>query len=122
MHRRGLLQAAALAACAIAMGWLAPATAGTADEGYRLTGPYTHDNLAIYLIHRQSGEDKPVPLTLGEAMGQGLVKVIETGEVEELLIRNLSGREVFIQAGDIVKGGKQDRVLTSSMIVHPNSG
>lgn len=66
------------------------------DKGYRLTGPYTHDSLAIYLIHRQGGEDGPVPLTLGEALGQGLVKVIETGDVEELVIRNLGGREVFI--------------------------
>ena len=54
---------------------------------------------------------------LGEAMGEGLVKILETGDVEELVIRNLGDREVFIQAGDIVKGGKQDRVLTVSMIV-----
>ena len=106
MHRRGILRVAVLAAGVIAMGWTAPLQAGAADKDYRLTGPYTHDNLAIYLIHRRGGEDGPVPLTLGEAMGQGLVKVVETGDVEELVIRNLSNQEVFIQAGDIVKGGK----------------
>ena len=122
MYWRGSLRAAVLAAGVIAIGWTVPGSALTSDEGYRLTGPYTHGNLAIYLIHRQGGEDGPVPLTLGEAMGQGLVKILETGDVEELVIRNLGDREVFIQAGDIVKGGKQDRVLTVSMIVPPHSG
>jgi hypothetical protein len=104
------------------MGWIAPATVFSANEGYRLTGPYTHNNLAIYLIHRQGSDSGPVPLTLGEAMEQGLVKVTETGDVEELVVRNLGGREVFIQSGAIVKGGMQDRVLTVSMILPPNSG
>ena len=122
MLQLGPLRAAVLATGIIAMGWPASASAGTSDGGYRLTGPYTHDNLAIYLIHRRGGEDGPVPLTLGEAMGRGLVRVVETGDVEEVVIRNLGDREVFIQAGDIVKGGKQDRVLTVSMIVPPHSG
>ena len=122
MLGHGSLRAAVLAAGVTAVGWTAPVSAGAMDKDYRLTGPYTHDTLAIYLIHRQSGEDGPVPLTLGEAMGQGLVRVVETGDVEELIIRNLGNQEVFIQAGDIVKGGKQDRVLISSMIVPPNSG
>ena len=38
------------------------------------------------------------------------------------MVRNLGDREVFIQSGDIVKGGKQDRVLLTSLIVPPNSG
>ena len=66
--------------------------------------------------------DSSVPLTLGEAMERGVVEVIETGDVEELVVRNLGTREIFIQSGDIVKGGKQDRVLIVSMILPPNSG
>ena len=122
MHRRGLFRAAVLAAGIVAIGWTGPATAAAAGESYRLTGPYAHDNLAIYLIHREGQNDRPVPLTLGEAMEQELVEVIETGDVQELVIRNLGEREVFIQSGDIVKGGKQDRVLIVSMIIPPNSG
>ena len=119
MHRFGFLPAAILAAGALAAG---SAAAAAAEDGYRLSGPYTHDSLAIYLIHRPNGDNGPVPLTLGEAMERGAVRVIETGDVEELVVRNPGDREVFIQAGDIVKGGKQDRVLTVSMIVPPNSG
>ena len=112
------IAAAGLAALAAA----ATAPASAADNSYRLTGPYTHDALAIYLIHREAEDSGPVPLTLAEAMQQDVVKVLETGDVEELVVRNPGDREVFIQAGDIVKGGKQDRVLTVSMVVPPGSG
>ena len=111
-----------LAATIITMGWPAPQTTVLANDNYRLTGPYGHDNLAIYLIHRQGSDSEPVPLTLEEAMKQGVVKVIETGDVQELVVRNLGERDIFIQSGDMVKGGKQDRVLNVSMIISPNSG
>ena len=119
MQRFGFLSAGILAAGILAAG---PAAARTAEDDYRLSGPYTHDSLAIYLIHRPDGDGGPVPLTLGEAMEQGVVRVLETGDVEELVVRNTGDREVFIQAGDIVKGGKQDRVLNVSMVVPPGSG
>ncbi|MCY3824735.1 MAG: hypothetical protein OXG62_12795 [Nitrospinae bacterium] len=112
---------AVLLACAVAIGW-PQASAAAAENGYRLSGPYTQNNLAIYLIHREGRTGGPVPVTLGEAMRQGLVKVVETGNVSRLMVRNLGYREVFIQAGDIVKGGKQDRVLLTSLIVPPRSG
>ena len=78
-----------VAASIIAMGWPASETTVLANDGYRLTGPYGHDNLAIYLIHREGSDSEPVPLTLEEAMKQGVVKVIETGDVQELVVRNL---------------------------------
>ena len=122
MRRYGFSTVAVLVASVIAMSWTAQATAASANEDYRLTGPYTHNNLAIYLIHREGSDRGSVPLTLGEAMQQGVVKVTETGDIEELAVRNLGQREVFVQSGDIVKGGMQDRVLTVSMILAANSG
>ena len=50
------------------------------------------------------------------------MQVIETGRVNELQIENTGAEQVFIQAGDIVKGGKQDRVLTVSFLLPANSG
>ena len=44
------------------------------------------------------------------------------GRVNELQIENTGVEQVFIQAGDIVKGGKQDRVLTVSFLLPANSG
>ena len=114
--------AAVLAACAIAIGLPQAPAAAAAGKDYRLSGPYTQKNLSIYLIHREGRNAGPTPITLGEAMRRGLVKVVETGNVSRLMVRNLGDREVFIQSGDIVKGGKQDRVLVASLIVPPNSG
>lgn len=55
-------------------------------------------------------------------MADGSVEVHETGTVSELLVENRGAQEVFIQAGDIVKGGRQDRVLTVSVVLPPKSG
>ena len=92
----------------------------TADQP-RISGPFVHDNLAVYFLHGPSTVG-PVPLTLKEALTAGRVVVRETGRVNELTIENTGTEEVFVQAGDIVKGGQQDRVLTVSFLVPPKSG
>jgi len=62
-------------------------------------------------------------LTLSEAMDKHLVRVDETRNVGQLKIENLSGDlHVFIQAGDIVKGGQQDRTLITDLVLPPKSG
>lgn len=43
-------------------------------------------------------------------------------EVNRLFIENTSQDTVFIMAGEVVKGGKQDRVIAQDMIIPPNSG
>lgn len=95
----------------------------TPAGNYRLSGPYSHENLTIFLVH---GEDKhrgKKLLTLQEAMEQRKVVVHETRSVNELSVENVSrDEEVFIQAGDIVKGGQQDRVLSTDLVVPPRSG
>jgi hypothetical protein len=77
--------------------------------------------LALYFVHGEAGKG-PVPLTLEEALARGKVRVDETGSVNELSIENLGDEEVFIQAGDIVKGGRQDRVIGVSLLVPRKSG
>jgi hypothetical protein len=94
--------------------------AGLSD--LRITGPYTHNNLSIYLLHRSGAAPGPKLLTLQEAMTQQKVAVYETGKVNELSIENTSSEDVYIQAGDIVKGGRQDRVLSSDLILPRHSG
>jgi hypothetical protein len=99
---------------------LAAAPAPAAD-GMRISGPVTHENLAVYFIHGPSAAGK-VPLTLEEALAKRTVQVRETGNVNELEIENLGNEEVFIQSGDIVKGGQQDRTLMVSLVLPPKSG
>jgi hypothetical protein len=107
-----------LAAVAISLAFISSTTLAAEP---RISGPYNHDNLAIYLIHGPSAPG-PVPLTLGEALAKGAVRVHETGDVNELSIENLGSEEIFVQSGDIVKGGQQDRVVMSSLVLAPRSG
>ena len=97
------------------------APGGQAAPGYRVSGPFTHDNLSLYFVHGEADKG-PVPLTLEEALARGKVQVDETSRVNELSLENLGDEEVFIQAGDIVKGGKQDRVIGVSLLVPSKVG
>lgn len=117
------MRLSALAATCVAVSLLFPGAVGAAQnsEPVRLTGPASHDNLAIYFVHGVS-KSGPVPLTLAEAMAQRVVQVRETGNVNSLEIENLGDRDVFVQAGDIVKGGQQVRTLTVSLLLPPKSG
>jgi len=76
----------------------------TAD--YRVSGPHTHKNLAIFLIHGKSLAEGKTFLTLQEALEQKKVVVYETKDVNELAVENLSNEDVYVQSGDIVKGGQ----------------
>ena len=89
---------------------------------YRLSGPYTHQNLTIFLLHGKNLVDGKIPLTLQEALEQKKVVVYETKDVNNLSIENLSNEDVYVQSGDIVKGGQQDRLLAVDLIVPPKSG
>ncbi|MGO9170476.1 MAG: ARPP-1 family domain-containing protein [Rhodomicrobium sp.] len=114
-----ILMVATLAATAAAFAAFMPGKARAA--GPDISGPFTHGNLAIYFVHGGNAPG-PVPLTLQEAMAKGTVRVIETGSVNELRIENSGDEDVYIQSGDIVKGGRQDRVLTVSFVLPQKSG
>lgn len=116
MHRRSVSVLAALSSLL----YLA-AAAAWAEDAYRVSGPIAHDNLAVYFVHGTSNAG-PVPLTLAEALTAKSARVLETGNVNALSIENLGEREVFVQSGDIVKGGQQDRVLSVSLVLPPHSG
>lgn len=113
----------ALAAGLLAAGSAVAVTPAVPESPWRLSGGFAHDNLEIFLIHRVAETRGPAPLTLAEAMSRGLVRVHETGDVNRLAVENLSrDRAIYIESGDIVKGGKQDRLLTVDVILEPNSG
>src|SRR4051794_12741793 len=122
----------ALAAIGLALGglWYAAGTGAgpeptpaAAAEAARVSPPTTHDNLTVYFIHGPdaSADDKVV--TLQEALEKGWVVVHETGNVNVLAVENLSDdHDLFLQSGDMVKGGKQDRIVSTDLLVPPKSG
>ena len=103
----------------LALGWLT----NTEAAKYRVSGPYSKNNLSVYLIHGEDSVQKQNYLTLEEALKNKKIKVYETSEVNQLRAQNLSASDViYIQAGDIVKGGKQDRVVATDLVLEPGSG
>src|SRR5262245_56218950 len=99
---------------------LALAAEKKAAPAYKLSAPFTHDNITVFLI---LGEDqiKGDVLTLAEAMADKKVVVHETKTVSQLSIENTSDKQVFIQAGDIVKGGQQDRTIAFDILLPAKS-
>jgi hypothetical protein len=99
------------------------ATAPAPVSSYRVSGPFTHENLTVFLLH---GPDTLPPrpiLTLDEALAKSTFVVHETGTVNTLTVENLSDDgDVLIQPGDIVKGGRQDRLIAAAMLVPARSG
>ena len=94
-----------------------------AVSNYKLSGPYTHENLTIFLVHGADQPNGKVFMPLQEAMERKAVIVHETSDVNELAIENVSQTEqVLVQAGDIVKGGDQDRMLAVDLVLPPHSG
>jgi hypothetical protein len=90
---------------------------------YHIQGPFTHQDLTVFLFcsDRQDGSDF---LTLDEGLKKGLVRINEQQQerVGALAIENRSDRPLYLQEGERLVGGKQDRILISSLVVPPQSG
>jgi len=113
----------AVAVAAVCIVALLALSSSAQTNGYRISEPVSYKNLSIFLIHGKDENSKGNILTLQEALERKLFAVYETSEVNELEVENLSKEfDVFIQSGDIVKGGKQDRVLAVSIIIPARSG
>jgi len=90
---------------------------------YTIAGPYVHENLSLFLIHGPDTLKGKSYLTLQDALVKKIVLVHETGDVNELAIENISiDQDVYVQSGDIVKGGRQDRTIAMDFICPPKSG
>jgi hypothetical protein len=89
----------------------------------RVAAPLTHENLSVYLLYGSDAVADAKVLSLQEALEREVAVVHETSDVNMLSVENLSPEyELFIQSGDIVKGGKQDRMAATDMLLPPKSG
>ena len=97
----------------------APARLMAPDGALKISGPFVHEHLAVYLVENPSAKSLGEFITLAEGLASGKVKVTEkkNAQVNELLIENGSDKPCFVQAGDVVKGGQQDRTLGTDMIL-----
>jgi hypothetical protein len=92
-------------------------------ERPELSNAHTFGNLSVFIVRGADVVDAKKILTLQEALEKGLAIVHETSSVNMLAVENLStDHELFLQSGDIVKGGKQDRLISQDMLVQVKSG
>lgn len=113
--------------------------AGTAAREYKVLPAITKGNLSLFPIVGGSEAGTARLLTLDEGVRSGEVVVTEAGAVQGLLRRfpqfqqnsgaqvnrlvliNNSDRPLLLLAGEVVTGGKQDRVIGVDRIVPPKS-
>jgi hypothetical protein len=116
--------------------------AGKTNETYRVLAPIESGNLLLFPVVRVSGKDSGATpfLTLDEGIKSGQVEVTEAGKVQglvrprggpvgfdgshlrgdqvnTLVLVNHSNQPLLLLAGEIVTGGKQDRVIAKDRIV-----
>jgi hypothetical protein len=102
----------------------APGNTAPAPEIESLSGPYASGTLQVWLVHGpDQHRDTRRLVPLAAALQQGIAVVHETGDVNELAIENVGAdADVYVQAGDIVQGGKQDRTIGVDLVLAPKSG
>jgi hypothetical protein len=65
-------------------------------------------------------------ISLGDAVNKGLARISERGtastdNVHWLIIENLAHKNIFIASGDIVAGGRQDRMVSRDTVMGANT-
>jgi hypothetical protein len=116
------------------------------NTDYKVLAPIRHGNLTVFPVVASSTHDTKEFLTLDEGLKSGEVEVTESGnvrgmirprhpnanvepqypvhdgaQVNKLVLVNNSKRPLLLLAGEIVTGGKQDRVIGKDRIVLPES-
>lgn len=123
----------------VAMAWGGRQPDEIAASDYRVLATITHGNLTIFPVVSDRRHDTSMFITLDEGLRSGEVVVSEAGQVQGLVRRrptpprrdlaqvnrlvlvNNSDRPLLLLAGEIVTGGKQDRVVGKDRIVPGNS-
>lgn len=106
---------------------------------WRLLDPVTYENISVFPVVSSYGQDTSPFLTLEEGLATGEVLVHEQGSeglvrgrdgrqvyvpqyntgaaVNQLVLVNRSRRPLLLLAGELVSGGRQDRVIGKDRIV-----
>ncbi|MGA8152693.1 MAG: DUF6569 family protein [Terriglobales bacterium] len=138
-----ILSLLVVAACAALIPCLAPAGEVPTTLHYKVLDPIRHDNLSIFPVVAAITHDTQDFLTLDEGLRSGEVTVNESGsiaplirprrggmpqrpspggaQVNQLVLVNNSKRPLILLAGEIVTGGRQDRVIGKDRLVPAES-
>jgi hypothetical protein len=91
------------------------------DDNFIVKKPAKHNHLTIYPVYREIEVDVEDYLTLDEAQKTNIIEISEkpNASVPSVTIRNNGGKHIFIMAGEIILGGKQDRMISFDVLIPP---
>lgn len=114
---------------------LAPRSNPSVRPEWRLGSPIARDNLTVFPVLSDDAVSTQEYITLDEGLRAGKVTVTEIGadgrsrairpnqqsgdqaEVNRLMVTNNSGKTLVLIAGEIVVGGKQDRIVGHDCLI-----
>jgi hypothetical protein len=113
---------------------------GNTETNYKALSPISHGNLTIFPVVTANTHDTSEFITLDEGIRSGDVVVTEAGragglirgphphipvstgaQVNSLVLMNNSKHPLILLAGEIVTGGKQDRVVAKDRVIPAES-
>jgi len=112
--------AATVGGCNSAAAQAGPAPApGDLGDGTALLAPITHKNLTLLPVVATGPTPTDDYLTLDEGMAEKLIRIGESGDgaVNQLEITNRSAKPLFVMAGEVMVGGKQDRIVGKNTVI-----
>lgn len=91
------------------------------DEQHQVQAPVVQGPLAVYPVLRKGPASVGTYVTLDEATERRIITITEKegGEVPVVVIRNAGPLPVYISAGEVIMGGKQDRMIAHDVLVEP---
>ncbi|PYU27801.1 MAG: hypothetical protein DMG32_05105 [Acidobacteria bacterium] len=111
-------------------------------NAWRLAEPIRYENLSVFPVLSGKSVDTSSFVTLDDALSTGQVVVTEKGgdvvrrsrgahsvdvpqqygaSVNQLVLINRSSKPLLLLAGELVSGGKQDRIISKDRIVPPGA-
>ena len=117
-------------------------------ESWRVLKPITRGNLSVFAVASAIKADTSGFLTLDDGLASGAIRIVERGQIEpamtrrrnprwpgpipvepprggasvnELVLINESSQPLILLAGEVVSGGKQNRVIGADLVVPPKS-
>lgn len=135
LSRFGLIAVFLAMLCCSSLVW-----GGNPNPNYKILNPISHGNLTIFPVVAASTHDTSEFITLDEGIRSGEVVVTEAGrmgglvrgphphmpasygaQVNSLVLVNNSKHPLILLAGEIVTGGKQDRIVAKDRVIPAES-
>ena len=105
---------------------------------WRLGAPFTYENLTVFPVLSDQPVTRPDLITLDEGLRSGQVTITELGadgssraidhrqtsnsaEVNRLALTNKSGKALVLIAGEMILGGRQDRIVGHDCIIEASA-